>query len=204
MKANPATGALILTGFVLIISITACSPKYMAKGRILDAETREPIKGAAVAIRWIEVATAQESGKSITLKSYQTLSDDKGVFQVPDYPEKKYILGVYKKGYTCWSNKNIFPTDPGATGPDDNRRRKEHHFGSGMDIELRPFKKEGSSRNRHAGFTVMVAGESTDTHDGPFHQAIESEYRLWKETLRRDFKDQFGDKQVSATRPTAE
>jgi hypothetical protein len=203
MKAYPAKGVLIFTGFFLIISCAACSPKYLAKGRVLDAETHKPIKGAAVAIRWLAVVSAQEPEKTITFDAYQTLSNDEGVFQFPEYPEKKYILGVYKDGYICWSNQDIFPIDPLTTGADEYRKRKKHHFSDGMQIELKPFKKEGSSRGLHAGFTVMVAGESTDTHDGPFHQAIESEYRIWRESLRRDFKEQFGKKRESATRPTA-
>ena len=176
----------------------------MAKGRVLDAETRKPLKGAAVAIRWLDVASAQEPDKPATFDAYQTLSDDEGVFRIPEYPEKKYILGVYKHGYICWSNREIFSHEPLATGADEYRRRKKQHFGDGMEIELEPFKKVSSSRDRHAGFTVMVAGESTDTHDGPFHQAIESEYRIWRESLRRDFKEQFGNMPRSASRPTAE
>ena len=60
-----------------------------------------------------------------------------------------------------------------------------------MDIELLPFKKE-HSRNLHAGFTIMVAGDSTNKPDGPFHRAIESEYHLWRENLRKEFQQQLG------------
>jgi hypothetical protein len=204
MKAYSARAIPFLTGCLLILSIAACSPKIMASGRILDAETHQPIKDAAVAIRWLEGASAQGMEKAITFEAHQTRSDDKGVFQFPEYPEKDFIVGVYKKGYICWSNKDIFPASPKSTETNDFRRRIKHHFGDGMEIKLRPFEMGGSSRERHAGFTVMVATESTNTADGPFHQAIESEYRIWRESLRRDFKDQIGQKQVSATRPTAE
>ena len=59
-------------------------------------------------------------------------------------------------------------------------------------MKVIPFKKE-DPRELHAGFTVMVAGESTDGQYGLFHQAIESEFRLWRESLRKDFRDQFGE-----------
>jgi hypothetical protein len=72
-----------------------------------------------------------------------------------------------------------------------------------MQIELKPFIK-GYSKDQHAGFTVMVAGESTDTHKGPFHEAIESEYRLWRENLRTAFKDRFGENVISNTQLYAE
>jgi hypothetical protein len=73
-----------------------------------------------------------------------------------------------------------------------------------MEIELKPFKPEDSVRDLHAGFTVMVAGESADTQDGPFHQAIESEYRLWRESMRKDFIEKFGQKRVSANQQSSE
>ena len=62
-----------------------------------------------------------------------------------------------------------------------------------MEIQLEPFKKE-HSRPLHAGFAVMVAGESTNHPDGPFHQAIASEFQLWRENLRQDFQKQLGTK----------
>jgi len=194
----------MLTGLVLIISFVACSPKLMINGRVLDADTHQPIKGAAVAIRWIADTPGQERGITATFASYQALSDDKGVFQLPEYPKKRYILGVYKHGYICWSSQDIFLNDQDAAVTGEYRKRKNHYFGDGMKVELEPFKPQGFVRDLHAGFTVMVAGESLDAQDGPFHQAIESEYRLWRESLRKDFIEKFGQKRVSDNRQSSE
>ena len=60
-----------------------------------------------------------------------------------------------------------------------------------MQIDLIPLKNI-HARDLHAGFTVMVAGESTDTDSGPFQEAIQSEYKLWRENLRKDFQKQLG------------
>ena len=39
MKAYSTTVVLILTAFVLILALITCSPKYVVRGRVLDAET---------------------------------------------------------------------------------------------------------------------------------------------------------------------
>jgi hypothetical protein len=62
-----------------------------------------------------------------------------------------------------------------------------------MEIKLEPFQTD-HPRDLHAGFTMMVAGESTDSDMGPFHQAIQTEYQLWRENLRKDFQKQVGAK----------
>ena len=58
-----------------------------------------------------------------------------------------------------------------------------------MEIELEPF-QNGHPGDLHTGFTIMVAGESTDSDMGPFHQAIQTEYQLWRENLSKDFQKQ--------------
>ena len=192
MKIYPAWGLRVLTGLALIISFVACSPKSLIKVQVMDAETHRPIEGAAVAIRWLEDSRVGLSAQNKTLEAVQALSDEQGIIQLPEYPEKKYILGVYKSGYICWSSRVIFLMNPDISGTEKYQRRKRYQIKDGMQIELRPLKKE-DSKLLHAGFTVMVAGESTDSHNGPFQQATESEFQLWRQGLRKDFQDQFGD-----------
>jgi hypothetical protein len=158
---------------------------------VVDAETRQPIQGAAVAIKWYEDNSAQLSADPETLDAVQGVSDDQGFFQVPEYPNKKYVLGVYKPGYICWSSRDIFLIDPNAYDADNYRQRKNQPIHDGMQIGLRPLKNI-HARNLHAGFTVMVAGEATDTDTGPFNEAIQPEYSLWRENLRKDFRKQLG------------
>jgi len=187
MRNYPAKGIFILTGLVVFIFLISCSPKCVVRGRVVDAETRQPIKGAAVAIRWYTDNSVQQSTEPETL----ALSDDKGVFLIPQYPDKKFVLGVYKNGYICWSSRDIFLIDPNVFDADKYRKRKKQQIKDGMQIDLRPLKNT-YARNLHAGFTVMVAGESTDTDSGPFQEAIQSEYKLWRENLRKDFQKQLG------------
>ena len=193
MMVYPATSAFILTGLVLIISMISCSPTCAVRGRVIDADTGQPIKGAAVAIRWYTDSSGQPSAKPKTIDAVQALSDEKGVFQIPEHPDKQYILGVYKNGYICWSSRDIFAIDPAISSTDKYRKRKYYRFIDGMEIELEPL-PSGHPKDLHAGFTMMVAGESTDTDQGPFHQAIQAEYQLWRQNLRKDFEKQVGAK----------
>ena len=191
MKAYSTIAAFILTSFVLILALITCSPKCVVRGRVVDGETRQPIKGAAVAIKWYPDTSAKRSGESETVDAVQALSDEKGLFQIPEYPDRKYILGVYKNGYICWSSRDDFLNQPAVEVQKRYRPKQSLQMNEEMVIELLPLKEE-HSRDLHAGFAVMVAGESTNKPDGPFHQAIESEYHLWRENLRKDFQKKIG------------
>ena len=189
MKAYSTT--VVLISCVLILSLITCSPKRVVRGRVMDAESRQPIKSAAVAIKWYSDSSGQPSTGVNTVDAAQALSDDKGIFIIPEYPDKKYVLGVYKNGYICWSSQDVFSIQPEAAAKEKFPGKTDHQIKDGMEIELLPFKKE-HSRNLHAGFTVMVAGESTNKPYGPFHEAIEPEFNLWRENLRKDFQKQLG------------
>jgi hypothetical protein len=191
MRNYPAKGVFILTCLVVFIFLISCSPKCAVRGRVVDAETRQPIKGAAVAIRWYTDNSAPLSAGPETLDAVQELSDDKGFFLIPEYPDNKFVLGVYKTGYICWSSRDIFLIDPHVIGADEYLQRKNYRLKDGMQIDLRPLKNI-HARDLHAGFTVMVAGEATDSDSGPFYEAIQSEYDLWHENLRKDFQKQLG------------
>ena len=193
MRIYPTTGVSILISLLLVISLISCSPKSVVRGRVVDAETQQPIRGAAVAIRWYSEYPDKKPAKTGTISAVQSVTDDTGVFKIPEYPDSHHILGVYKNGYICWSSQDIFTTDPGISQMNKYRKRKHHRIKEGMQIELEPLKKI-HPKELHAGFAVMVAGESTDSDLGPFNQAIQAEYRLWRENLRKDFQKQVGAK----------
>ncbi len=108
MQAKFIKSTLFLAGTVLFLSVTACAPKYIINGRVVDAETEHPIKGAAVAIRWVEDQPEANSATSQTFDSAQEFSDKDGYFNIPDHSDKNFVMGVYKEGYICWSNRSSF------------------------------------------------------------------------------------------------
>jgi hypothetical protein len=193
MKNYPAAIAIVLIAFALISSLFSCSSKCMVRGRVVDAETGLPIDGAAVAIRWYTEYPDKQSAKRKNIDAVQALSNDKGIFTIPEYANKQYILGVYKNGYICWSSRDIFlmPAQKARIGGD--HQKISPPLADGMEIKLKPLQNE-HSRDLHAGFTVMVAGESTDSEFGPFRQSIQPEYLLWRNNLRQEFQRQVGAK----------
>ena len=191
MRRYPAIGVLGPAYLLAFLFLMSCSPKCVVRGCVVDAETHQPIKGAAVAIRWYNDDSDQQPDAPEMPAAVQALTDAKGLFSVPEYPDKKYVLGVYKSGYICWSSEDIFLSDPKMYDAGRYRQRKAARIRDGMQIDLRPF-KDAHARSLHAGFAVMVAGESTDTDSGPFNEAIQSEYKLWQENLRKDFQKQLG------------
>jgi hypothetical protein len=192
MKARFIRPALLLSGILFFLSLAACTPKGIINGRVVDADTEHPIKGAAVAIRWVEDPPETNPGTTQTFGSAQDLSDEDGYFNIPDYPDKNFVMGVYKEGYICWSNRSSFSNGKKeATIARQNIRVEDD-----MLVRLEPL-KAGHSRNQHAGFTVLVAEEVTESKQSPFYKAINPLFKRWRDNLRTQFRKTF-DKHKSA------
>lgn len=186
MKASPIRHALLLTGISLLFSLAACAPKHIINGRVMDAETNQPIKGAAVAIRWFENQSENNSGKVDTFDVAQDLSNKNGNFNIPDHPDKNYVMGVYKEGYICWSSHSSFSNSKNQAAVTRQNPRIE----DGMQVRLEPL-KDGDSRDQHAGFTVLVAEEVTASKKSPFYKAIKPLFKRWRDNLRKEFQKMF-------------
>jgi hypothetical protein len=199
MKANPA-GILysIIFGILFIPLTTGCSPKFIVQGlrvegRVLDDRTGDPIDGAALAIRWLSPPDRRDYHSSFTFHAAQEISSKDGTFHIPVFPNRNYAMGVYKKGYVCWSSRDSFFENENMKGNKEGYGGIPPSLENGMEIRLKPFEAR-YSRKRHAGFTLLVAGECTDTSGGPFNRAIESEYELWRKNLRNGYRQIFGGK----------
>ena len=171
---------------------TACSPKFIIQGEtirgmVVNADSGNPVADAAVAIRWLRDPDHRKSSSSTTFKAAQDLTDARGFFNIPVFLDRDYVMGVYKKGYICWSSKDNYFDDPQVRDAHNAQLRNSPVLEDGLKIRLKPF-KETYSREQHAGFVVLVAGECTDTHSGPFNKAIESENELWRNNLRKNFR----------------
>jgi uncharacterized GH25 family protein len=189
MRANPVKRALLLISIALFFFLAACAPKSIINGRVIDAETGRPIQDAAVAIRWFESQSEDNSKTAHTFDAAQDLSDKDGNFSIPEYQNRKYAMGVYKEGYICWSNRSDFSSGT----REKTSLRFPPNVENGMEIRLAPL-KEGHSRNKHAGFVVLVAGEVTESKKGPFYKAIMPLFRKWRDNLRNEFQKRIGHK----------
>jgi uncharacterized GH25 family protein len=189
MKANPIKRALFPICIALFLFLAACAPKCIINGRVVDAATGRPIEDAAVAIRWLETRSEDNSGRVHTFDAAQDLSNKDGNFSIPEYQNKKYVMGVYKKGYICWSSHSDFS----SSSREKTSLRFPPNVENGMEIRLEPL-KEGHSRDEHAGFTVLVAGEVTESKKGPFYKAIMPLFRKWRDNLRKEFQKKMGQK----------
>lgn len=187
MQAKFIRFTLLLTGILLFISLAACTPKCLIKGRVVDAETEHPIKGAAVAIRWVEDQSETNSATNQTFDSAQDFSDKDGYFNIPDQSDKNFVMGVYKEGYICWSNRCTFTSGK----KEATMARQNIRLADGMQIRLEPL-KAGDSRDLHASFTVLVAEEVTESKQSPFYNAIKPLFKRWRDNLRQQFRKTFG------------
>ena len=187
MRANPVKRALFLISIALFLSLAACASKSIINGRVVDAQTGQPIKEAAVAIRWLENQSEDNSSTLHTFDAAQDLSDKDGNFSIPEYQNRKYVMGVYKEGYICWSSRSDFS---GGT-PEKTSPRFPPNVENGMEIHLAPL-TEGYSRDKHAGFAVLVAGEVAESNKGPFYKAIMPLFRQWRDNLRKEFRKKMG------------
>jgi len=187
MQANPVKRALFLVSIALFLSLAACASKSIINGRVVDAETGQPIKDAAVAIRWLENQSEDNSSPVHTFDAAQDKSDKDGNFSIPEYQNRKYVMGVYKEGYICWSSRSDFSSGT----PEKTSLKFPPNVENGMEIHLAPL-TEGYSRDKHAGFAVLVAGEVAESKKGPFYKAIMPLFRKWRDSLRKEFQKKMG------------
>jgi hypothetical protein len=182
-----STRTLILAVILLLIFLAACAPKYNINGRVVDAETEHPVKGAAVAIRWVDDHPEANSTKRQTFDSAQDFSDKNGHFNIPGHSDKYFVMGVYKEGYVCWSNRNRF------TGGKEKAKiaRPDVQVTDGMQVRLEPL-KAGHSQDQHASFTVLVAEDVTESKQSPFYNAIKPLFKRWRDNMRKQFRKTFG------------
>ena len=148
----------------------------MIKGQVVDAETNNPIENAAVHIEWWKMGSGPPGlAGSVQVEVAEDLSDAEGFFNIPKYSTllKDFRMAVYKKGYVCWSNEDIFPT---------YEKRKGFSLEDCMVIKLDRFKEEYDN-GKHAMFTTMSSTSRKDL--GIFDTAIESEKDLRSDFLRR-------------------
>jgi len=179
MRTRVPNSVLILILTLLILSTSACA-RRMIQGQVVDAATGTPIEKAAVFIYWSKMGAGPPGlASSEKVEIAESLSGVSGFFKVPKYSTlfKDFRMAVYKKGYICWSNEDVFPT---------YEKRIGFRLKDGVVIKLERFKKE-YSKEKHANFTTISAiGRKAP---GLFDDAIKSERDLLYEKAQKRRKD---------------
>lgn len=128
----------------LLLNVAGCSAYSDMNGSVIDAETGKPIEGAVVLVEWTKTKgiglTHTESFKVV-----EVFTDKDGKFAVSGVSDpfvNAPDLTVYKKGYVCWNNKNIFP---------DYKQRSDFKWSYSYTVRIIKF-NDKYSYNDHVSF----------------------------------------------------
>lgn len=160
--------------FILtVISGCGITLRSEIRGRVIDAETQKPIKGAVFAIKWYQchgcclgIAVGDYSGcKKMEAADGYTNAD--GSFSIPKYtdsfmPPTSCDFAVYKKGYAVWELHEIrrWGIYDEVRGNDKRfsefRYPRDFTLKDGMVIKLEPW-KEGYSAEGHSNYLYSLS-----------------------------------------------
>lgn len=137
MRAHLVLAVLCATVFTF-----GCYPSI--SGKVIDAETKQPIEGAIVLVEWTKKHGIGDRWTE-SYKVVEVVSDKDGNVKIEGcyspFVEPPDVT-VYKKGYVAWSSRNIFPS---------NEARKDFKWGSGYVFKTEHFRKE-YSYDKHVSF----------------------------------------------------
>lgn len=134
----------IVSLFLSLLVFTGC---YLPiRGRVIDAETNEPIEGAVVLAEWNEEEGLPGFSGTSVYKIVEAETDKRGKFFLTGtfYPlvNRPYLV-IYKQGYVAWRNDLVFP---------QFTLRKDYDvWEHGREYKLERF-KESYSREQHSSF----------------------------------------------------
>jgi hypothetical protein len=120
----------LMSILLLLLLVSGC---YLPmSGRVIDAETKQPIEGAVVLVEWTRTHGIGEHWTE-SYKVAEVLSDKDGKVKLPGcyFP----FIGppdvtIYKKGYVAWNNRYIFP---------NSDHRTDFEWGSGYVFKMEKF-----------------------------------------------------------------
>lgn len=159
---------------------------------VIDAETGQPIEGAVVIAIWRKHSFKDawfEGGTMIVARVEEAVSDMEGNIYIDDFwdwhlfEDRSPHLTIYKTGYVCWDQANIYINEYNAP------ERKDFN----KDNRIARLKKwpEGFSFVGHGSFVNSVT--QGDMHEAPkklFRKAFDYErnYRVMERTERRKMR----------------
>jgi hypothetical protein len=154
---------------VMFISVVCAGCYAGITGKVIDAETQQPIEGAVVLVEWTKTKGFPGMSHTESAKVIEVVSDKDGKVEIAgnfnplvDPPH----VTVYKKGYVAWNNEYIFP---------DYKKRTDFKWKSGYEFRLERY-KDGYSHNDHVSFIRSSIGSSQNLEaKGVIYNAFEWE-----------------------------
>ncbi|MHC4639242.1 MAG: peptidase associated/transthyretin-like domain-containing protein [Planctomycetota bacterium] len=125
---------LKLAGFIVVVAVflTACTVTHRYgpySGKVVDAETKEPIAGAAVLIVFYTESWKLTVAGSNFVDAVEVLTDEKGEFKIPvkrltavrffNWWDAEGYVTIFKPGYGCYpTHKDAIPIfEPNGSMP---------------------------------------------------------------------------------------
>ena len=176
---------IILNWLCLACVVLVCSGCVLAridgpyKGRVIDAETNQPIEGAVVSGTWYKEAATPAGSASTYYDSYEMLTDKNGDFSIPGkglllFSEIRDIqISIFKAGYeqlepNLWKGLRTWGSDDSITWQGEKGTFKLRRL-SLAERRNRSTAFPGGPNNRNKLFIVesnrehTEIGRSTDT-----------------------------------------
>lgn len=187
---------------VAVFMLSGCGIHYNVRGKVVDATSGKPVEGAAVIIHWVGVelsaCLAPYASGEYTVATVEDITDENGRFTIPKYPfVDSHYLGVYKKGYVCWDNQDIFTQQANPNNPESAllKDRTDHKLKYNMVIQLDPFTAKQFEFS-HASFTdgVCRATKCYYSQEQLFYEAISEEKKIFYRYMKK-IRDEFRKKQ---------
>ncbi len=94
---------LVITSLIVLVNLTSPASAFFEpyQGKVIDADTKEPIEGAVVAAIWTREAPYFPSGESVAFKkARETTTDKNGEFSIKPYHH--YSLRPFSELWLRW------------------------------------------------------------------------------------------------------
>ncbi len=174
--------SIISTLLIILVSLNGCATTTKTF-RVLDAETKKPIRGAVALAEWISVKGFGFTHTD-TAKIVEAVTDRNGFFTLPavfgTIADQTPHIKVYKPGYVGWDSRWIY-----LGCYEENRRspREIRRKGFSMrdqDIYLEPWKDEYSfiSHGKFIRPNVSFEDVGMKPQDSKYRKAIRYEVKF--------------------------
>ena len=174
------TYLIILLMLLMLLPCIGCTTPIT--GKIVDAETGQPIKGAILLVEWTKVHGFGNTYTS-SEKVAEVFSDKDGIVKIPGYNDPTAQgpdVTIYKPGYVAWNSNYIFP---------GNKNRTDFKWKEGYVFKLEKF-KEGYSYVDHGGFLGICINRSVTKHNKETFIKLYEDYELDKRVEERNLYQQ--------------